>query len=146
MSTLNIIKAIKKMSVNHLRDFIFENYYKQIGFSEEDSYYLMKHLKRKDLLVLANKLIRKMPDPCNTKEHCESFLRKKNKASVRQSAIITYQSKMFDTVDIESVITEYTKISRRLSEGIRQAEKVSCNSALLLTQKHENFLNKKMTK
>ena len=134
MSTLNIIKAIKKMSVNHLRDFIFENYYKQIGFSEEDSYYLMKHLKRK------------VPDPCNTKEHCESFLRKKNKASVRQSAIITYQSKMFDTVDIESVITEYTKISRRLSEGIRQAEKVSCNSALLLTQKHENFLNKKMTK
>ena len=94
MSTLNIIKAIKKISVNHLRDFIFENYYKQIGFSEEDSYYLMKHLKRKDLLVLANKLIRKVPDPCNTKEHCESFLRKKNKASVRQSAIITYQSKM----------------------------------------------------
>ena len=53
---------------------------------------------------------------------------------------------MFDTVDIESVITEYTKISCRLSEGIRQVEKVSCNSALLLTQKHENFLNKKMAK
>ena len=37
MSTLNIIKAIKKMSVNHLRDFIFENYYKQIGFSKEET-------------------------------------------------------------------------------------------------------------
>ena len=32
MYTLNIIKAIKKMSVNDIRDFIFENYYKRIGF------------------------------------------------------------------------------------------------------------------
>ena len=43
---------------------LFENYYKRIGFSEENSYYSMKGLKKKkDLLLLANKLIEKMPDP-----------------------------------------------------------------------------------
>ena len=44
------------MSVNEIRDFIFENYYKRIGFSKENSRYSMKRLKRKDLLLLANKL------------------------------------------------------------------------------------------
>ena len=29
----------------------------------------MKRLKRKDLLLLANKLIEKLPDPRNAKEH-----------------------------------------------------------------------------
>ena len=32
MYTLNIIKAIKSMSVHEIRDFIFENYYKRIRF------------------------------------------------------------------------------------------------------------------
>ena len=45
------------MSVNDIRDFIFENYYKEIGFSKESSYSSMKHLKRKDLLLLANNLL-----------------------------------------------------------------------------------------
>ena len=53
----------------------------------------MKRLKRKDLLLLANKLIEKVPDPRNAKEHCESFLRKKNRKSVKQSEIIIYQAK-----------------------------------------------------
>ena len=39
MYTLNIAKAIKKMSGNEIKDFIFENYYKIIGFSKESSYY-----------------------------------------------------------------------------------------------------------
>ena len=55
----------------------------------------MKRFKIKDLILLANKLIEKVPDPRNTKEHYESFLRKKNKKSVRQSKIITYQPKNF---------------------------------------------------
>ena len=33
----------------------------------------MKHLKRKDLLLLANTLIEQARDPCNAKEHYESF-------------------------------------------------------------------------
>ena len=45
MYILNIARAIKKMSLNEIRDFIFENYYKRIGFSEENSYHLMKRLK-----------------------------------------------------------------------------------------------------
>ena len=39
MYTLNIARAIKKMSVNETQGFIFENYYKRIGFSKENSYY-----------------------------------------------------------------------------------------------------------
>ena len=74
MYTLNIAGATKKMCVNKIREFIFENFYKQIGFSKEGSYYSMNRLEREDLLLLAfNKLIEKVPDPCNAKEHYQSF-------------------------------------------------------------------------
>ena len=36
-----------------------------------------KTLESKDLLFLANKLIEKVPDPRNAKEHYQSFIRKK---------------------------------------------------------------------
>ena len=39
MYILNIASAIKKKSVNEVRGFIFENYCKQIGFSNKNSYY-----------------------------------------------------------------------------------------------------------
>ena len=55
------------MSINEIKDFIFKNYYKRIGFSKENSYYSMKGLKEKYLLLLANKL-EKIPSPHNTKE------------------------------------------------------------------------------
>ena len=45
----------------------FENYYKRIGVSKESSYYSMKRLKRKYLLLLANKLIEKVTNPHNDK-------------------------------------------------------------------------------
>ena len=80
------------MSSIDIRDFIFESYDKRFGFSKEISYYSMKRLKRKDLLLLANKLIEKVPDPRNAKEHHELFLRKKNSNSVKQLEIITYKS------------------------------------------------------
>ena len=35
MCTLNINRAVKKMFVNEIRDFIFENYCKQIGILRE---------------------------------------------------------------------------------------------------------------
>ena len=79
MYILNINRAIKKISVNEIRDFIFENYHKRMGFSKENSYYSMKLLKKKkDFLLLANKLIEKISDPYNAKEHYGSFIRKKN--------------------------------------------------------------------
>ena len=59
MYALNVVTTIKKMTVNKLRDFIFENYYKQIGFVKEKSYYSIKRLKNKDLLLFATKLIKK---------------------------------------------------------------------------------------
>ena len=59
--------------------FIFENYDKRMGFSKENSYYTMKYLKNKDLLLLANKLIENI----NAKKHYQSFIRKKNKKSVK---------------------------------------------------------------
>ena len=34
------------MTVNEIRDFVFENYYKIIEFSQEKSYYSMKRLKK----------------------------------------------------------------------------------------------------
>ena len=89
MYILNIARAIKKMSVNEIRDFIFENYYKRIRFSKENNYYSVKRLKKKkDLLLLANKLIKKTPDLCNAKEHYQSSI-KKNTKSIKKSEIIT---------------------------------------------------------
>ena len=91
----------------------------------------MKHLKRKKLLLLANKLIEKLPDPGNAKEHYESSFRNKNTKSVKQSRIITYQPKTSDTADIKSVITGHSKtlfeikLKHKLSKTIRQAEKAS---------------------
>ena len=47
------------MSANEIRDFIFEKYYEWIGFSKENSYYLIKRLKTKYSLLLTNNLIEK---------------------------------------------------------------------------------------
>ena len=63
--------------------------------------------------MLTNKLIEKIPDPRNAKEHYQSFIRKKNTKSVKKSQIITYQLKTFDKaniVDIKSVITKHPKL------------------------------------
>ena len=46
MYILNIARAIKKMPVNEIRDFIFEDYYKRIGFSKENSYYSVENQKK----------------------------------------------------------------------------------------------------
>ena len=58
MYTLNIARAIKKMSINEIRDIreIFENYYKQNGFSKENSYYTLKRLKKKRSTVARKKI------------------------------------------------------------------------------------------
>ena len=47
MHIRSIANAIKKITVNEIRDFFFENYYKRIGFSKENSYYSMKRQKKK---------------------------------------------------------------------------------------------------
>ena len=45
MYILNIACTIKKKSVSKIRDFIFENCYKRIGFSKKNGYCSMKHKK-----------------------------------------------------------------------------------------------------
>ena len=77
------------MTVNELEDFIFKNYYSQMEFAKEDSFYSMKHQK-KDLQLFAAKLIKKIPSPSNSKEYYQCYLkRKKNTKSVKRSKIIT---------------------------------------------------------
>ena len=95
MYILNIARAIKKLSVNEIKDSIFKNYYSLIGVSEENSYYSMKSLKRENLLLLANKLKEKILDPRNDKEHYQSFLRKNIRKSLKQSEIIYLSTKNF---------------------------------------------------
>ena len=63
-------------------------------------------------MLLANKLIKKIPDPGNAKKPYQSFLRKKNRKSVKRSEIIIHQPKIFENpniVDIKSVVTEHPK-------------------------------------
>ena len=46
MYALNYASVVKKMSVNEIRDLVYENYFKQIGFHKENSYYSMRRLKK----------------------------------------------------------------------------------------------------
>ena len=65
-------------------------------------------------MLLANKLIEKITDPSNAKEHYQTFIRKKNRKLVKQFEISTYQPKAFENpniTNIKSVITEHSKIS-----------------------------------
>ena len=60
---------------------------------------------------------------------------------MKQSEIIAYQPKTFDTFDIKSIITEHPKTSHILSKAIRRAEKVGCNNSSLYsdTEKYKIF-------
>ena len=85
----------------------------------------MKCLKKR-FIVACNQINRKILDPRNAKEHHQSFIRKKNTESVKQSKRITYQPKTYEnpiTVDIRSVITEHPKTSLKLSKTIRRMKK-----------------------
>ena len=93
-------------------------------------------------MLLANKLIEKIPDSCNAKEHYQSFLRKKSTKSVKHQEVITYQAKSFEnpnTVYIKSFITEHPTTSHKLFKTIRQTEKVGCHSSLYSDTKKVKF-------
>ena len=84
---------MKQMTVNELRDFIFEYYYRRMGFARENSYYSVKHQKIKDLQLFATKLAEQIPDPSSAKEYYNSYLRRKDMKSVKRSKINTEQLK-----------------------------------------------------
>ena len=54
---------------------------------------------KKGLLLLTTKLTEKIPDPCNAKEHYQSFMRKKNTKSLKQSKVITQQPRTFENLN-----------------------------------------------
>ena len=144
---LNITKAIKTISIYEIKDFIFENYYKLIIFSEKIRYNSIKLLNKKNLLLLTNKLIKNIHDPRNAKEQYQSFIIKKNRKSVKQSEIITYQLKTFDIFDIKSVNTEHSNTSHKLFKTERHTHKVGSNSFLYSDiNKEKNFSTKTMSK
>ena len=84
MYILNFASTVKKMSVNEIRYLIFENYCKRVGFSKENSHCSINCFKKKRFIVACKKVNKKMPDPCNTKEHYQPFLREKSTKSVKQ--------------------------------------------------------------
>ena len=43
MYILNIASAVKKMTANKPKYFIYESYYKQVEFSKESTHYSLKH-------------------------------------------------------------------------------------------------------
>ena len=53
MTYIPNIENVIKMMVEDLTHFLFKNYYEQIGFTKEDSYYLLKKLTKKDLVLFA---------------------------------------------------------------------------------------------
>ena len=53
MYILNIARAIKRF---HKRHFMFEIYYKRIGFSKENSYYSIKRLEKKRFIVSSKQI------------------------------------------------------------------------------------------
>ena len=68
------------MRTKELREFVYENGPSQIGCSKENSYYSAKRpKKKKDLFSFTTTLIEKIPDPNKTKEHYQSYLKKKTK-------------------------------------------------------------------
>ena len=94
--TLNIASAMKKMIVNELRD--LDNYCKRIGFVKESSYYFDETFEKKDLLLLATKLIEKKANP--SIRYYNSYLKRKSRKSVKQSKLITQQLKNIENPNI----------------------------------------------
>ena len=74
---MNILNAIRKMAIEKLKYVMFKSYYRQIGFTKENSFYSSKHQKKQDLLLLATKLIDKIHHASNAKEYYKSYLKKK---------------------------------------------------------------------
>ena len=71
-----------------------------------------------------------------------------NKKSVKQSEIITNQSRTFqnpDIADIKPIITEHPKTSHELPKTIKQAEEVGSNNSLYKdTQRGQKILHEKI--
>ena len=68
------------------------HYHWQTGFLKENGYYSMKYQEKKDLILLAAKT-EKIPDATIAKQYYYTFLKNKNKKSVKRLKILTQQPK-----------------------------------------------------
>ena len=86
MYILNIAKAMKKMLMKS-KTLSLQTILKELDFLKKTviiQWSAWKKKKKKDLLLITNKLIEKIPDLCDAKEHYQSFIRKKNTNSIKQ--------------------------------------------------------------
>ena len=51
MYILDIARTIKKMSINEIGEFVFENYYKRIEFPKENSFLSINNQKKTSAIV-----------------------------------------------------------------------------------------------
>ena len=72
-------KCYIKKTVKGHTEFLFENYYKWLGFTEEDSYYSLKKKMKQDLVLFTAILIEKTSDFVKAKEHYDLFSKRKVK-------------------------------------------------------------------
>ena len=118
------------MSINEIKNFMFENYYK--------TFQLLFNKTFEKKIFLGKKLIKNVPDPRNAKEHYQSFIIKKNRKSVKK---IRKNYLSLTLLVKKSVITEHPKTSHKLSKTIRQAENIGPNSSLYKDTKKSHLLN-----
>ena len=58
---------------------------------------------KKGFAIVREQINKKIRDPRNAKEHYQSFMRKKNTKSVKQSETSTYQPKTFENPNIVGI-------------------------------------------
>ena len=153
MYILNLARAIKKVLVNEIRDFIFENFCNRIGFSKENSYYLVEHLKRKkkekkilkDLLMLANKLIEKNSDPW---KNTIIYIKEKHEVSkaIKSNYLSTKYFWKSKHCDIKSVIAKLLQKLRLSYQHHKTLKKYVLIALYIMIQKSESYLNEKNVK
>ena len=80
-------------------------------------------------MLLASKLIERVPDPRNAKEHYESLFRKKNRKLVKQLEIITYQPKTFKNASIVDLFS--IQAQKQKSQSMKVAMMMCLNQSIL---------------
>ena len=70
MYILKIAEAVKKMSVNEIRDFTFKNYYKRIRFSKKKQLFFNETLGKKRFVVACKQINRKNKYTSSSSKWC----------------------------------------------------------------------------
>ena len=110
-----MVSAIKKMTAKELKDFIFENVYTRLGFARENSYYSMRHQKKKDLHLFATKLRKKKMILAMLRNPKQSFIPKlqlKDTESAIKNKLIDSLTELKGFKVVTTLVLEFKKIQR----------------------------------